>query len=72
MIKYFHELTRQEFEELLDTKITYGQLAIDYPQPEWCQYPNATQGAIGCWSLMSFYVTGKEFCNKCNFTKKST
>lgn len=71
MIKHFHELTRKEFEDLIDSKITYGQLAIDYPQPKWCRYPEATNGDLGCWSLMSFRVTGKDFCKKCDHIEDS-
>jgi len=65
MIKYFHELTKDEFHALVDTKITWGQCAIDYPQPKWCTYPEAVQGVMGCWSLMDYMVTGEEYCKDC-------
>ncbi len=67
MIKYFHELTKYEFEELVNSKkYTYGKLAKDYPQPKWCTYPNATEGMMGCWSLMSHMVKDRDFCNNCD------
>jgi hypothetical protein len=33
MFKYFHELTKKEYKELTVRKLTYGDLAQDYPQP---------------------------------------
>jgi len=66
MKKYFHELTRAEFKLLCDSGITWAQCAKDYPQPEWCGYPDAVQGAMGCWSLMDFMVTGRKYCKTCN------
>ena len=67
MIKYFHELTEEEFKKLVDSKeYTYKRLANDYPQPVWCNYPDATSGAMGCWSLMGFMVTGEDYCKNCD------
>ena len=66
MIKYFHELTKKEFRTLCKTKVTWGQAAKDYPQPEWCSYPDAVQGIMGCWSLMDFTVTGRNSCKNCD------
>lgn len=65
MKKYFHELTPKEYDGLVKKKLTYKQLGKDYPQPKWCDYPNATEGVMGCWSLISFRVSGKEFCDGC-------
>ncbi len=70
MIKYFHELTKEEFGKLVESKITYEQLAKDYPQPTWCEYPDATGGMLGCWSLMDFFVTGEDYCKDCDCYKK--
>ena len=69
MIKSFHKLTKEEFKVIVDSKITYGKLAEDYPQPEWCKYPEATSGAMGCWSLMSHMVTGRDYCKNCECSK---
>jgi len=53
-IKYFHELTDEELNTVLENaeKITWGECARKYPQPEWCSYPKAVHGFSGCWSLM--------------------
>jgi hypothetical protein len=65
MIKYFHELSEKEYNTLFSTNITFEQLAVDYPQPTWCGYPNATDGPMGCWGL--FYQDNKdrEHCKNC-------
>ena len=64
-MKFFHELTREEFSQLVGTRITWEECAQEYPQPAWCTYPNAVQGEMGCWSLMDFRVTGPESCVDC-------
>ncbi len=72
MIKYFHELTKTEFNKLVKKKMTWEQCAKDYPQPVWCAYPDAVYGTMGCWSLMSFnedgtnWVTGRNYCKNCD------
>lgn len=66
-IKYFHKLTKEEYLEKIDGKLTYEQCDILYPQPKWCGYPEATWGILGCWSLIYFKVTGKDFCRKCEY-----
>ena len=66
MIKYFRELTKEEFGEILKEKITWAECAERYPQPTWCHYPDAVQGIMGCRSLMDFLVTGEDFCKKCD------
>lgn len=70
MKKYFHELTEEEYKKIVDSKeYTYEKLAKDYPQPKWCSYPNATEGVMGCWSLVDFKVTGEAFCKECDLYK---
>jgi hypothetical protein len=66
-IKYFHELTKREFEGIRkkNPRMTYGECAKLYPQPPWCNYPDATFGVMGCWSLLGFMVTGKDYCRDC-------
>lgn len=66
MIKFFHELTKSEFKNLVKKKITYGELAKKYPQPTWCGYPDATQGMMGCWSLMDQKIKSIKDCAGCD------
>jgi hypothetical protein len=71
MIKYCHELTLEEYKVIIKNGITYGKFAEDYPQPVWCSYPDATEGMMGCWSLLDFddgksLVTGRNYCKNCD------
>ena len=68
-MKYFHEITKEDYNKLVRKKMTYAELAKRHPQPKWCSYPNATEGVMGCWSLMDFAVTGRDFCKKCDCYK---
>ena len=67
MIKFFHKLTKGEFEVLITKKLTWEEVAKDYPQPKWCGYPDAVSGVMGCWSLMAFRVKGKAYCKCCYY-----
>ena len=71
MIKYFHKLTRDEFEEIVKEKFTWAEFAERYPQPIWCHYPDAVYGIMGCWSLIDFLVTNEDFCKKCDMYKST-
>ena len=66
MIKYFHELTEAEFNEIVKENITWEECAKRYPQPKWCNYPDAVCGVMGCWSLMGFMVTNEDYCKNCD------
>ena len=70
MIKFFHELTREEFEKIAKRRRSVKNFVRDYPQPVWCEYPEATAGMMGCWSLVGFMVTGEDYCKKCDCYKK--
>uniref|UniRef100_A0A6M3JP96 Uncharacterized protein n=1 Tax=viral metagenome TaxID=1070528 RepID=A0A6M3JP96_9ZZZZ len=65
MRKYFHKLAEEEFKELVKEGMTWGECAEEYPQPKWCNYPDAVQGALGCWSLMDFRIKGRSSCKCC-------
>jgi hypothetical protein len=66
MKKYFHELTDEEFAALLKTHITWGEVAKIYPQPNWCEYPGALEGEMGCWSLVYRTGVSPDYCKKCD------
>lgn len=65
-MKYFHELTDKEFQTLMKDGITWNHLPQIHPQPEWCQYSNALDGPMGCWSLTTRRVKNKDFCKRCD------
>lgn len=66
MIKYFHELTDDEFNELKESGINLGELAVKYPQPDWCDYPDALLGVMGCWSLVYRCGVSESYCKECD------
>jgi len=73
MIKYFHELRKEEHEWLIKEGITLDEIEKDFPQPPWCSYPHAIV-RFGCWSLTDFSsgysaVTGEDFCRGCDCYK---
>lgn len=67
--KYFHEASQQEVNTLLDTQ--WADIGKKYKQPEWCGYPEALSGVMGCWSLCDITEGGlrtkisKSFCASC-------
>jgi len=69
MVKYYHELTKKEYSELVKKKLTWSQLEKLYPQPDWCNYYGATRGLFGCWSLVGHRVTDENFCMNCDARK---
>lgn len=69
MKKYYHELTQAEIDALIESKITYGELAKLHPQPKWCTYTDAVMGEMGCWSLMIPGKVNRDFCRKCECSK---
>ena len=72
MIKYFHELTQDEFGKIVDSHMTWGECAKQYPQPVWCDYPDAVEGMMGCWSLMSHIIKKPSSCYGCDLFRPKT
>lgn len=72
MKPYFHELDQSEIEQLTSNKKTWADINTLYIQPKWCDYPNALDGAMGCWSLTDLSKNGsrtkisEEFCKTCD------
>jgi len=65
---YFHKITNEEYQRLIDDKWTLGKVAEHYKQPSWCGYPNALEGQMGCWSLLSMerHQISPDFCRNCD------
>jgi hypothetical protein len=64
--KYFHELTDEEYKELIiDKSLTINDVMEQFSQPDWCTYPGALRGEMGCWSLIDRQVINREYCEKC-------
>jgi len=49
MKKYWHELNKEEQKKFIqEEKITIGEFIKRFKQPDWCSYPNALKGLMGC------------------------
>lgn len=71
--KYFHEISNEEFDKLVEDKVTIGTILKKYLQPDWCTYPKALAGKWGCWSLVSGDTRkkiSKKFCRNCDCFSK--
>lgn len=67
---YFHQIYPEEWLYLVDTGITWGELAKRYCAPDWCGYGDAVE-PMGCWGLIYGYVAekGYEYCKNCELNK---
>ena len=66
MKKYFHLVTNDEWKALKARNLKWRGLQDEgYAQPDWCGYPNALDGMMGCWSLLHRKVSGKQYCSNC-------
>lgn len=69
--RYFHELSQEEVDKLIADKKNWDDIMQEYKQPDWCNYPNALEGFMGCWSLVDLSKDGlrtkisKDFCKGC-------
>ena len=51
--KYWHTLNIGAQKALTHSKMKYGRFLKIYSQPDWCNYPTALGGGMGCWSLIT-------------------
>ena len=65
MIKYFHELKKEEYQWLIAEGTTWNEVEKDFPQPPWCKEYRAI-AILGCWSLTGLMVTGEDYCKNCD------
>ena len=66
--KYWHELEHSEVINLVG-KENWQYVMDNYKQPDWCKYPGALSGIMGCWSLTTESIRPKisrEFCKNCD------
>jgi hypothetical protein len=75
MKRYLHEAPQQEIDEMIKSGKTWGDLKAIYSQPEWCTYPDALNGSLGCWSLTDLdhlrCKISEKFCADCDCFKKA-
>jgi hypothetical protein len=64
---YWHILTKKRKKEIMNSGMTMAEFMKQYKQPSWCDYPDALESLMGCWSLMvSLTNVSKKYCNKCD------
>lgn len=65
---HWHTLADSTIKKLIKKHTTWGEIMKRYKQPNWCSYPDAIEGVMGCWSLIgaSRDVISKEYCAKCD------
>jgi len=69
-MKYWHEVTDEEYQELMKRKLRWDDIPKHYKQPDWCALEGALLGGIGCWSLTSIDTRqsiSREFCKDCDY-----
>jgi hypothetical protein len=68
MKPYWHELSK----EWRAAEIMRRAFGYEFKQPPWCTMPNAMDGIMGCWSLVSISSRIKTIkdCWNCNYNKK--
>jgi hypothetical protein len=71
MKPYFHELNDKEYKKIFKVKGRSWQWLMDnYSQPDWCTYPEALCGDMGCWSLVWHRKEiNEEYCKNCDLHK---
>ena len=62
--RFFHEISREEFEVYKKNGWTWEDINKNFVQPTWCNMAFPLE-PMGCWSLISFRVTSKEVCKNC-------
>lgn len=69
---FWHEVPKDEQEKIVkDSGMTMEQFMAKYKQPDWCEYPEALAGQMGCWSLiLSRSIHCKADCGDCDCIAK--
>lgn len=70
-MRFWHEVPLTEQDEILKAGgKTWAEFCEEFKQPEWCGYPDAMFGAMGCWSLMiSKTIRSESNCRACDCRK---
>lgn len=66
-MKFWHEVSDEEAKNY-GGAMTVGDFMKKYSQPEWCNYHEALNPMLGCWSLTDNSLRKKislEFCKDC-------
>lgn len=64
--RLFHLISDESWAAMRSANLTWNDVKKHHRQPEWCSYPDALDGYMGCWSLVGRKVTGRDFCKTCD------
>ena len=71
---YWHKLKDSTIKRAIKNKMTIKESMHRYKPPDWCRYPNALEGVIGCWSLMDTlglrHEISIDYCKGCDCFKE--
>jgi hypothetical protein len=67
----FHRITKKQWQALVAVNATWGDVKEQFRQPSWCEYPDALDGSMGCWSLVGRMVKNRKYCQNCDLCKKA-
>ena len=70
MKKYWHKLSKEEQQKLIEGGLTVEELMERFKQPDWCTYINALGGNLGCWSLVWGDIHSEDDCKNCDCYKE--
>jgi hypothetical protein len=68
-MRYWHTLEDSTIKRLIARKTTWGEVMKRYSQPDWCNYPDALEGVMGCWSLIDVHLRhqiSRDYCKGCD------
>lgn len=66
--RYWHELTEEEQQAVMKrNNYTIADFVKEFCQPDWCRYPGALRGMMGCVSLVDGYVRDSSYCKACEY-----
>lgn len=69
-IKYFHELSAAEWEQIKADGCTWQEVREKYPGPKWCKESAFIVDPLGCWSLIAvgkpYRITEEADCHGCD------
>jgi hypothetical protein len=69
--RYWHEVEPEERERLIkESNMLPREFLKQFKQPDWCTYPDALAGLMGCWSLvLSRTINSIKDCAGCECNK---
>jgi hypothetical protein len=67
---FWHRLPDWKIQKMIKEGVSNGFVVENYRQPTWCNYPEALNGVMGCWSLTDIFglrkMISKKFCSECD------